>query len=200
MIKVFTADKIIYLADNQTSPKTGTIQESIGSAAEMREKYNKLISNPETPAEIFFYNKELNALFAYFSSQFKIIEAAGGLVKNKKGEWLFIFRNGKWDLPKGKIEKGESIKEAAVREVEEECGIRGLKIIKELESTYHTYFIEEKSIIKRTYWFEMESHYTAELVPQTEEGITEVKWIAADNFKFVLDNTYDSIKEVITGR
>lgn len=197
MIKIFTTDKIIYLTDNQTTPQTGVLCETIGSSAEMLEKYNKLIKNTNTPIEIYFFNKNLHTLFEYFSSQFKVIEAAGGLVKNQKEEWLFIFRNGKWDLPKGKIEKGEGIKEAAIREVEEECGISGLKITKELGSTYHTYFINEKSVLKRTYWFRMKSDYNDKLIPQTEEGITDVRWIAKRDFKLVMENTYDSIKDVL---
>jgi 8-oxo-dGTP pyrophosphatase MutT (NUDIX family) len=147
--------------------------------------------------EIYFFNPNLENLFDYFSALFHIIEAAGGLVKNKKGEYLFIFRNGKWDLPKGKIEKGESIKTAAIREVQEECGVNELNIVKELSSTYHIYFIEKKAILKRTYWFEMICKDDFKLVPQTEEGITEVKWMDAKKLKQVYDNTFESIKEVL---
>ena len=132
-----------------------------------------------------------------FSLPYKVIEAAGGLVKNKKGEYLFIFRNGKWDLPKGKIEKGEGIKSAGIREVEEECGITKLKIVKELESTYHIYHQDEKAILKRTYWFEMLCEDESKLVPQTEEGITDVKWLSKKDLQQVNDNTYDSIKGVM---
>ena len=160
-------------------------------------KFNKLANNKKL-TEIYFFNGNLQQLFNYFSGMFRIIEAAGGLVKNEKGEYLFIFRNGKWDLPKGKIEKGEGIKTAAIREVEEECGISGLSIIKELPPTYHTYTMEEKAILKCTYWFEMSCDDTsAILVPQIEEGITAVEWIATKNLKKVFKNTFESIKEVL---
>jgi len=198
MKKIFSLNKTIFLVDDKDlfKPKEGAIFVDISSDIEMRLEYNKLINKIELN-EIYFFNESNKRLFNYFSSMFRIIEAAGGLVKNKKKEWLFIFRNGKWDLPKGKIEKGEGVKHAAVREVEEECGIDGLSIIKELPSTYHTYFMEEKNILKRTYWFEMFCDSSSKLIPQVEEGITDVKWIASDNMKQVFDNTYDSVKEVI---
>jgi ADP-ribose pyrophosphatase YjhB (NUDIX family) len=197
-IKIYSVDKVIYLIDNQDvfNVREGVVLESVQTAEEMKAKYNKLM-NKNNVKEIYFFNTKLTLLLDYFSSLFRIIEAAGGLVKNEKGEWLFIFRNGKWDLPKGKIEKGEAVKTAAIREVEEECGIGGLSILKELPSTYHTYFLEEKNILKRTYWFEMLCTDTSQLVPQTEEGITEVKWIASAHLKPVYDKTYDSIKEVL---
>lgn len=200
MIKVFYPDKIIYLLNDQQlfKPKEGTIFASIQSEEEMRLIYNELITKNNLN-EIYFFNESIEQLFRYFSSMFRIIEAAGGLVKNEKGEWLFIFRNGKWDLPKGKIEKNESIKTAAIREVEEECGITELSILKEIPSTYHTYFIKEQAILKRTHWFEMICKDRSELIPQLEEGITEVKWLNKNDLKQVYDNTYESVKEVVSG-
>lgn len=198
MIKIHTLHKTIYLTDNQAVFKSSidTIIETIDSSIEMDTKYYRLMAKNEIKT-IYFYNKNLTALFNYFTSLFRIIEAAGGLVQNKNGEWLFIFRNGKWDLPKGKIEKGEAIKTAAIREVEEECGITKLSIIKELPSTYHTYFLEEKNILKRTYWFEMKCADTSKLKPQTEEGITDVRWISKNNLTPIYANTYNSILDVL---
>ena len=118
-------------------------------------------------------------------------------MKNETGEWLFIFRNGKWDLPKGKVEKKEAITKAAIREVEEECGIGKLTIIKELPTTYHTYYMEERAILKRTYWFEMLCKDTSVLIPQLEEGITDVKWLSKKQLRQVLENTYESVKDVM---
>jgi 8-oxo-dGTP pyrophosphatase MutT (NUDIX family) len=198
MIKVFSLNKIIYLIESKTLfyPKEGTVLMSIHSKDEMRLIHDELI-NKSNVNEIYFFNKNLEKLFGYFADMFRIIEAAGGLVKNKKGEWLFIFRNGKWALPKGKIEKKEAVKTAAIREVEEECGITGLSIEKELPMTYHTYYMEEKRILKRTYWFEMTCHDKSKLVPQTEEGITDAKWLASSDLQQVFDNTYESVKEVM---
>lgn len=199
MIKIFYFNKLIYLINNQAifKPKEDAILADIQSADEMLLKFNTLTQKKKLN-EIYFFNENLQHLFNYFSGMFRIIEAAGGLVKNEKGEYLFIFRNGKWDLPKGKIEKGEGIKTAAIREVEEECGISGLSITREFPPTYHTYTIEEKAILKRTYWFEMSCDNTsAVLVPQIEEGITDVEWIATKNLKKVLKNTFESVKEVL---
>lgn len=198
MIKIFSTNKIIYLINSKPLVKFDkeAILVDITSKDELRLTYAELI-NKKDLNQIYFFNPDIELLFGYFSSLFQVIEAAGGLVRNKKMEWLFIFRNGKWDLPKGKIEKEESIKTAAIREVQEECSIGELTIIKDLPSTYHIYYINEKAILKRTYWFEMTCEDDSELIPQIEEGITEVKWIAAKDLKQVYENTYESVKEVL---
>ena len=126
-----------------------------------------------------------------------MIEAAGGIVYNDRDELLMIFRNGKWDLPKGKLEKGETIRECAVREVEEECGVSGLKIIKEVQNTYHTYFDDEESILKKTYWFLMETDYSGNLKPQKNEGITKVSWNDSIEKLTRIKNTYANIRDLI---
>ena len=199
MIKIFSFNKIIYLINNQGTlePKEDAMLVHIQSAEQMSSQFNKLV-NKKKLKEIYFFNANLQQLFRYFSGLFKTIEAAGGLVKNEKGEYLFILRNGKWDLPKGKIEKGEGIKVAALREVEEECGISGLSITKELLTTYHTYIAEGKAILKPTYWFEMNcDNPSAPLVPQLEEGITDAQWMATKKLTEVFSNTFESVKEVL---
>mgnify|MGYP001172252366 CR=1 FL=1 len=110
---------------------------------------------------------------------------------------LFIYRLGKWDLPKGKLEKGENIKECAIREVEEECHINELKIIKELPSTYHCYPYKKSWAFKTTFWYKMTSNYKGVLIPQTEEGIEKVEWLNKEELTKVQGNTYLSIKEVL---
>jgi 8-oxo-dGTP pyrophosphatase MutT (NUDIX family) len=108
-----------------------------------------------------------------------------------------IFRNGKWDLPKGKLEVAENIQECAIREVEEECGISGLSISKPLQDTYHTYAINEQKILKRTYWFEMKTNFKGGLLPQTEEGITKVCWVNKEDIAEKLENSYGNIIELL---
>lgn len=127
----------------------------------------------------------------------RVIEAAGGVVKNAEGKILLIFRNGKWDLPKGKIDKGETPKKAAVREVEEETGISGLKIIRELEPSYHTYKIGEEIVLKKTHWYEMTSDDAKKLVPQEEEGITKVEWRDKAGVDDAMKNTFGSVMQVL---
>ena len=108
-----------------------------------------------------------------------------------------ILRNGKWDLPKGKLEQNESIKECAIREVQEECGVSGLSIINALEDTYHTYEINSKKILKRTYWFVMNTNFKGSLMPQTEEGITEVVWLDKEQTSEKLNNSFGNIKDLL---
>ena len=126
-----------------------------------------------------------------------MIEAAGGLVFNKEEQILMIFRNGKWDLPKGKLEEGENKKQCAIREVEEECGIVGLDIIDKLLETYHTYNLSGKEILKRTYWYKMNTDFDGELIPQIEEGITKVSWVDKGKISEKLKNSYGSISDVL---
>ena len=129
-----------------------------------------------------------------FQSHFKIQKAAGGKVLNANNETLFIYRFNKWDLPKGKLESGESILECAVREVEEECGISNLQIEKELETTYHIFERKGKLILKITYWFLMSTTYIGKLTPQFEEGIEQVVFKNEDETVEALKNTYENIK------
>jgi len=126
-----------------------------------------------------------------------VIEAAGGLVKNEKKEFLFIYRNDTWDLPKGKIEKGETIKDAAVREVEEECGIVVKKLGKRICKTYHAYISRGEVVIKKSYWFKMKAEGQEKLKPQKEEGITDARWFVKDKMGIILKNSFPSIIDVM---
>ena len=132
-----------------------------------------------------------------FYAEHTFIEASGGLVYNNKNQILMIFRNSKWDLPKGKLEAGENIQECAIREVEEECGVRNLQIVNQLQSTYHTYQLNGKATLKCTYWFKMITNFNDELVPQIKEGITKVAWVDINDISEKLENTYGNIKEIL---
>ncbi len=130
-----------------------------------------------------------------FSSNYKLINAAGGVVYNNSNQLLMILRNGIWDLPKGKIENNEDITECAIREVGEECGISDLKVIQQLCETYHTYHDRGLDILKRTYWFRMKTNHTTPLKPQIEEGITRACWI---NKELISDkDTFGNIKDLL---
>ena len=198
MIKIFTPEKTIYLTDDKPAlePSSGVMYIPISSPAELNLKYRE-VSNNHHLTDVYFINKNPELLFDYFASLFTIINAAGGLVRNNKNEWLFIFRNEKWDLPKGKIEKGETIETAAIREVEEECGISQLKIVKKLSSTFHIYSLKGKMVLNRTYWFEMICSDLSPLIPQKEEGITDVKWFNIAEAQRASENTFGSIKDIL---
>lgn len=144
---------------------------------------------------INLYTPDLEEGWQYFLSLIQVVKASGGLVMNDKNEFLFIYRNGIWDLPKGRIEKGESTEVAAIREVEEECGIFNLSIKKKLTTTYHIYF-QDKNKLKLTHWFLMHSDYKGVLKPQIEEGITEVSFKKESEVLEILEQSYANIKLV----
>ena len=139
---------------------------------------------------------DLDECWKDFKRNFKLISAAGGLVLNSHQEFLFIFRGGKWDLPKGKIEKGEQIKEAALREVEEECGISELILGEYLITTYHIFFQNNKNKLKETHWFEMETKSNEVLIPQLEEGISIAMFKDKKETLKALENSYGNISLV----
>lgn len=132
-----------------------------------------------------------------FNSLFRRIEAAGGILRDKEGKYLFIKRMGFWDLPKGKLDRNESREAGAIREVNEETGLTGLSITKLLPSTFHIYIDRKgQEILKETYWFEMMCTDSSEPVPQTEEEITEVKWFSPDELQIPLASTYAALKQL----
>lgn len=126
-----------------------------------------------------------------------VVEAAGGVVFNDKNEVLLIKRLGKWDLPKGKMEGEELPEESAVREVMEECGIDGLSIIEKLPNTYHIYKMHNFNFLKITHWYKMKTDFDKPLTPQTEESITDVKWMPWDSVNPDTLDTYISIAELL---
>jgi len=149
------------------------------------------------PHVFIIQSKEFKSLFRNIKNSLEVIKAAGGLVKNEQGRYLFIFRNGKWDLPKGKIEADEKTRIAAVREVQEECGISILKIGKKICNTYHIYELNEKTILKKTSWYKMKAESQSDLIPQLEEGITDVRWLDPGDLMMVKQNTYPLIRDLI---
>ena len=132
-----------------------------------------------------------------FFKHFTIIEAAGGIVQNEKKDILFIFRRGKWDLPKGKQDKKETPETAAAREVEEETGVKDLKLKKKIGETYHTYDEFGKHILKISHWFYFTCNSRQELQPQTEEDISETKWVKTKDIREPMSNTYENIKDIM---
>ena len=128
---------------------------------------------------------------------FKYIEAAGGLVYNNEGACLFIYRRDKWDLPKGKIDAGESPIEAAQREVEEECGVVVTAVNELLAETYHLYSLKKKVVFKKTYWYAMAVSGKPELIPQAEEDITEACWLLKNQLDEVKANSYPLILDLV---
>ena len=189
MYKVFVNDSLICLLDNNDIvTKIQTIPFDNSHLTELIEQLEH-----QEPRELYLLAKDKEKAWEDFRAAFNVKSAAGGKVRNSKGEILFINRLGKWDLPKGHIEKGETIEESAIREVEEECGISGLKIESPLPTTYHIFRRKGKLILKETFWFNMTTSYKGVLVPQIEEDIIEVQFFDASNTSKALQNTYKNI-------
>lgn len=144
-----------------------------------------------------FFHQDLEALRKAFFKKFTLVQAAGGLVKNESGQALMIFRRGKWDLPKGKLDPGESLEDCAVREVQEETGLKNVKLIKPLLVTYHTYHEGTKFILKESHWFLMESSATENLRPQTEEDIQEIRWVPRNELNRYMPEAFPSVIDVL---
>lgn len=197
MYKVFFNDRKLFLTDDFTR----LFQEKYGLFYKFREKedlqelidfYRKLTRIDS----LYVFHSDLEELRAVFQECFIPLYAAGGLVKNQNNEYLLIFRHGKWDLPKGKLDKNENFEEAALREVEEECGISALDIVNPLLSTYHTYDYKEGIALKKTRWFEMCYDGHEKLSPQKEEGIEEVRWISRSDLGNYLDKSFPAVRDV----
>jgi 8-oxo-dGTP pyrophosphatase MutT (NUDIX family) len=144
------------------------------------------------------WHTDLAKLKETFFKNFKVIEAAGGIVQNEQKEILFINRLAKWDLPKGKIEKGEKEEACAVREVTEETGVKNLHLKKKIGETYHVYDEFGKHFLKISHWYHITCSSKQELLPQAEEHITEIKWVKTLDIKEPIKNTYPSIKDILT--
>jgi 8-oxo-dGTP pyrophosphatase MutT (NUDIX family) len=160
--------------------------------------YIDLLEKSKQYSQVVIFSDDLDKLWADFQSIFKQIEAAGGVVYNTSNQILFIFRRGFWDLPKGKIDKGETPEVAAIREIQEETG---LKIVtfrdKKAYNTYHTYTHKEKRVLKKTYWYACETP-ELDLVPQTTEDIEKAVWIDLENFLMEKPIIYGSILDILS--
>ena len=157
-----------------------------------------LLQNTSCP-ELNVYGENLEEIWEDFTHMFRVIEAAGGVVSNKKGEILFIHRIGRWDLPKGKIEKGESLEQAALREIEEETGLKELILEEFINNTFHLYTERNgEKILKTTYWFRMSYVGNETPKPQAEEGITAVSWKNKEEImNEVFPKTFNNIKLIL---
>jgi 8-oxo-dGTP pyrophosphatase MutT (NUDIX family) len=143
------------------------------------------------------WNEDMELLKKAFFKHFTKVTAAGGVIENDKGEILLIFRRGKWDLPKGKLDKGETLEQCALREVMEETGLTDIKLSKPLTITYHTYDEFGKHILKNSHWYSMKANGSQQLTPQTEEDIAEIKWVKKKDLKAYLNNTFPLVKDVL---
>ncbi len=146
---------------------------------------------------VFICDDHIDVVSDVLKKVFRVCEAAGGVVQNQQGQILMIYRLGKWDLPKGKWDDGETITECALREVHEETGLSGMQLLDKLTDTYHVYEQGGHTILKRTHWYGMSVQASTSLNPQQEEGISEVRWVSPEQLPSLLTNTYANIREVL---
>ena len=167
----------------------------VGSAADLNAAIERLASERVKGVQLLPVN-EFDAWSA-FKDMHKFVQAAGGMVSDEGGRLLAIRRLGVWDLPKGKVEKSEDIEQAAVREVQEECGLVDVRLVAPLTSTWHTYERKGKQHLKRTDWFLMKASSVEMLTAQTEEDIEEVRWMDRTELQAMKADTYPSLLPVI---
>ena len=193
MHQVFVGDKPIVLTDKvelETNFKNYLLK-TVSMAKVIRQLSRTSLS------EVRLIDNNKDKILKKFLKKLPNVIAGGGKVYNQKGEVLFIYRNDKWDLPKGKAEKNESIEQTAIREVSEETGVTGLKITKPLNTTYHIFKRNGRYKIKITYWFEMKTNFSGKLIAEEKEGITKVKWLSAKQIDEALENSYANIKLLV---
>jgi 8-oxo-dGTP pyrophosphatase MutT (NUDIX family) len=198
MYKVFFNERIVLLTDDfirnfQTRYGLFYKYRNVAELSELLDFYWKL----KQVDTLFIFHQDIDQLRERFKSCFQMVYAAGGVVKNSEDEYLIMKRRGKWDLPKGKINKNETIEKAAVREVTEETGLFGVNIVTPMLSTYHCYYIDSKPVLKRTAWFEMSYDGYDDPIPEIEEDITEIRWVKKKDLKKYMDNTYLAIIDVL---
>jgi 8-oxo-dGTP pyrophosphatase MutT (NUDIX family) len=190
MYKVFVNDKPLFLT-NEISKETN-FQLFLLESVDIEQLIVKIFQNKIQKA--YLYHPDEKEIMKTLKSKIPVSKAGGGLVYNKKGEVLFIFRGGKWDLPKGGTEKGEEIEETAMREVEEETGVDKIKITKKLQKTYHVFKRNGVYKLKITQWFEMYSDFEGIPVGQIDEGIEKAVWFHPNDIPEILKNSYENIK------
>ena len=190
MYKVFVNDKPLFLT-NEIAKETD-FQMFLLESVDIEQLIIKMFQNKIQKAWLYYPDEK--AILKKVKEKIPVCKAGGGLVYNKNGEVLFILRNGKWDLPKGGIEKDEVIEKTATREVEEETGVGKLVITRKLQKTYHVFKRNGKYKLKVTHWFEMETDFKGIPVPQANEGIEKVAWLNPEQVKEALKNSYENIK------
>lgn len=190
MLQIFYKEKPIIISDNISD-----LKESLLIDLEFIKNIDVVeLLNKKKVKSIGVLSKNKKSVLTALKKKYPEIIAAGGKVINQNSEILFIYRNKKWDLPKGKAEKNENISQTALREVIEETGVKNLTIVKPIEKTYHIFKKGSKHYLKSTYWFEMTSDYDGKFKPQKKEGISRVEWIDKETIGSILPKSYANIR------
>jgi 8-oxo-dGTP pyrophosphatase MutT (NUDIX family) len=197
---VFLNDKAVIVHQNINMPSESLHELTVKftGSAELEKAYGIFCLDPGITTLKILATDSFKEACETFGNLFRKVKAAGGIVRNHNEEYLFIKRLGVWDLPKGKLHKSESKEAGALREVTEETGLTGLKITRQLPSTFHIYTDRSgREVLKETFWFEMNYEKEEKPVPQTEEDITEVRWFSGQDLHIPLQSTYASLKHLL---
>lgn len=197
MYTLYFADKVTVFAAEKQNGACETLRLGEGE----RLTRERLLGQLSDCNMVTVVSPEYESVFEDFCSQFTWVEAAGGVVRNPQGQWLLIYRNGRWDLPKGHLESGESLPQCAAREVSEECGLKlsDIEVDDFICTTLHFYFFRATGRweLKRTTWYRMRYPESPQLVPQTEEGITQAEWMTPDRAREVSAGSFHTVVDVI---
>ena len=193
MYKIYIKDKPFIIL-NQALPLASNMVKVTGN--ETLDHFVQLHASADVGGS-YCIAPNMAAAFKSFKIKAKVIKAGGGLVQNAEGQYLFIFRKNKWDLPKGKLDKGETLAQCAVREVEEECGISNLTLGLPMVTTFHVFDNKGRWCLKETHWYHMQYKGKKAPKPQIEEDITDIKWLNNKDFWMVHENTYTMISEMV---
>ena len=200
-IKIYFDDKPLFLCDNVDATLQPYIHHDDAVFIDELNLHTiksmiHEMQDPSVHAGVFFH-KDLKELKDAFFKKFTLIKAAGGFVLNENNEVLMMFRRGKWDLPKGKMDKKETFEECAIRETEEETGLKDIKLISPLITTYHTYHEGSRYALKETKWFTMKVNGEQKLIPQAAEQITSLEWVGKNDLQKYLQNSFPSVNDVL---
>jgi ADP-ribose pyrophosphatase YjhB (NUDIX family) len=200
-IKIYIHNKPLYLCNELNDPLHSLIHEPNNIFIDELNTHTiktmiREMQLPEIKTGIFLHGDFEKLKKAVFK-KFEIIYAGGGLVQNEKKEVLMIFRRGFWDLPKGKLDKNETMEKCAVREVKEETGLKNIKLKKLLTVTYHSYNQGTHQMLKESHWYGMKSSSSEKLVAQTEEDILQTQWVKREDLPLYAKMTYPSILDVL---
>lgn len=191
MYKVFKDDIVFFLSDNEHFSLETDYPEIL---LKKPQEITKRVNNSEK-STVFMCKDKTTEMITCFEDNIKIKLAAGGWIFNSKGELLMIKRWGKWDLPKGHLEKGEHFEECAIREVEEETGVKNINLGEKLGISRHIFQRNNQNRLKVTHWYKMNTDYNGALIPQTEEDIEDVKWVKANEIETHLKDSWKSLRD-----